>query len=67
MDMVNTAIYIIALVVISMLSYDSGYAAGTNDITNQITADLENILTEGQYNSIPRRTLFLFRGLNVLR
>jgi hypothetical protein len=70
-EVINNAIYIIALVIISMLSYDSGYTTGTSDatknITDQFTADLENVLFEGQYTQIPARTMILFKGLHVLR
>ena len=65
--MVNNAVYIICLIIIAMMAYDSGYAAGAGDITTQFTTDLENVLTEGQYKLVPVRTMILFKNIHMVR
>lgn len=49
-------------------NHDHGdYDAGFNDGANEAALDIEPILTENQYKSIPRRTLFRMKDLQVLK
>lgn len=43
------------------------YDAGFEDGANEAALDVEPILTEEQYNKIPRRTLFRMKDLTVLK